>query len=126
MNGRTVWVKTDDVDGPLDEGHVVKATHPLSDFCLRGDDGSEPVAAGTLLEIVETRPWGAAMAQELSDLHTMDAMMTGDPDENMAQVQAEVDELLGVTDVDTSPESILEAMTDLEQIGLWEFAEAAG
>ena len=62
------------------------------------------------------------MAQELSDLHPTDGMMIGDPDENMAQVQAEVDELLGVTDVDTSPESILEAMTDLEQMGLWEFA----
>ena len=93
MNGRTVWIKTYDVDGPLDEGHVVKATHPLSDFCLRGDDGTEPVPAGTLLEIVETRPWGAAMAQELPDVQPLD----------------------------TSPASILQAMLDLETEGLWEF-----
>ena len=78
MNGRTVWIKTDDVDGPLDEGHVVKATHPLSDFCLRGDDGSEPVATGTLLEIVETRPWGAAMAQELPALNEAEPLIVAD------------------------------------------------
>ena len=48
-------------------GSVVKATRPLNDWCLRGDDGSAPVEAGTLLEIVELRPWGAAMAQELPD-----------------------------------------------------------
>ena len=93
MNGRTVWINTDDVDGPIDEGHVVKATHPLSDFCLRGDDGSEPVAAGTLLEIVETRPWGKAMAQELPDVQPLD----------------------------TSPASIMQAALDLEADGLWEF-----
>lgn len=93
MNGRTVWINADDVDGPLDEGHVVKATHALSDFCLRGDDGSEPVAAGTLLEVIETRPWGAAMAQELPDVQPLD----------------------------TSPASILQAALDLEADGLWEF-----
>ena len=93
MNGRTVWINTDDVDGPIDEGHVVGATHPLSDFCLRGDDGSEPVAAGTLLEIVETRPWGKAMAQELPDVQPLD----------------------------TTPASIMQAMLDLEADGLWEF-----
>ena len=96
MEGRCLWIKPDDVDGPLDEGHVVTATRPLSDFCLRGDDGSEPVAAGSLLEVIETRPWGASMAQELPDVQPLD----------------------------TSPESILQAMTDLEQIGLWEFAPA--
>ena len=37
---------------------------PLSDWCLRRDDGSEPIPTGTTLEIVETRPHGA-MAREL-------------------------------------------------------------
>ena len=32
MNGRTVWINADDVDGPLDEGHVVKAIRTLSDL----------------------------------------------------------------------------------------------
>ena len=93
MNGRTVWINTDDVDGLIEEGHVVTATRPLADFCLRGDDGSEPVATGSLLEVVETRRWGAAMAQELPDVQPLD----------------------------TSPASILQAMLDLEAEGLWEF-----
>ena len=100
MEGRSLWIQPGDVDGPLDEGHVVTATHPLSAWCLRGDDGSEPVATGSLLEIVETRPWGAAMAQELSDVH--------------------VD---GETIIDERP-AIHAAMVELEQLGLWEFAPA--
>ena len=95
MQGRTLWIQDGDVDGPVEEGHVVKATHPLSDWCLRGDDGTEPVAAGTLLEIVETRPWGAAMAQELPALNTDDHSETG---------------------------AIMQAMVELEAEGLWEFA----
>ena len=68
MEGKTLWIQADDVDGPLDEGRVVKATRSLNDYCLRGDDGSAPLAPGTLLEIIETRPWGAAMAQEVPAL----------------------------------------------------------
>ena len=66
---RTVWVSETDVDGRVEAGRVVTATHALDDWCLRGDDGSEPIPAGTALEIVENRPWGAAMAQELPELH---------------------------------------------------------
>ena len=69
MEGRCLWIQADDVDGPLDEGHIVKATRTLSDWSLRSDDGSSPIAPGTLLEIVEIRPWGAAMAQEVPALH---------------------------------------------------------
>ena len=97
MEGRCLWIKPDDVDGPLDEGHVVTATRPLADFCLRGDAGSSPIAPGTLLEVVETRPWGAAMAQELPELHA--------------------------APVDTSPATIMQAMLDLEGMGLWEFRD---
>ena len=93
MEGRCLWIKTDDVDGPLDEGTVVTATRPLADFCLRGDDGSAPIAPGSLLEVVETRPWGAAMAQELPDVQPLD----------------------------TSPEAIVTAALELESEGLWEF-----
>ena len=99
MEGKTLWVQADDVDGPLDEGHVVAATRPLNDWCLRGDDGSEPVATGTLLEIIETRPWGAAMAQELPALSTADE----------------------AREVDLSPEAIMTAALELEAEGLWEF-----
>ena len=92
MNGRTVWIKPDDVDGPLDEGHVVTATRPLADFCLRGDDGGEPVATGSLLEVVETRPWGRAMAQELPAAQPLDV----------------------------SPAAIMEAALELAGMGLFE------
>ena len=94
MEGRCLWIKPDDVDGPLDEGHVVTATRPLADWCLRGDAGGEPVATGSLLEVVETRPWGAAMAQELPDVQPLD----------------------------TSPETIMTAALELQAEGLWEFA----
>lgn len=99
MHGRTVWITTDDVDGPIDEGRVVKTTRPLDHFCLRADDGSSPIAPGTLLEVVESRPWGAAMAQELPALNAEPGI-----------------------EVDTSQSSILQAMADLEAEGLWEFA----
>ena len=92
MVGRSLWIQPDDVDGPVDEGQVVKATRSLSDWCLRGDDGSEPVAAGTLLEIVEVRPWGASMAQELPDVQPLD----------------------------TSPDAIMQAALELETAGLFE------
>ena len=49
---------TGDVDGPVEEGRIVKAARPLDDFCLRIDDGGEPVETGALLEIIEIRPWG--------------------------------------------------------------------
>ena len=98
MEGRCLWIQPDDVDGPLDEGHVVTATRPLSDWCLRGDDGGEPVAAGSLLEIVETRPWGAAMAQELPDVQPLD----------------------------TSPEAIMTAALELQAVGLFEVVGARG
>ena len=104
MDGRTLWIAHGDVDGTLEAGCVVKATRSLNDWCLRGDDGSEPVAAGSLLEIVELRPWGAAMAQELPDVH--DAMMVGDPDDQFAL--------------------IMEAATELAEHGLWEFVTEAG
>ena len=58
MDGRTVWVQPGDVEGRIEAGNVVTATRELSDWCLRGDDGSDPVAAGTALEIVEDRAWG--------------------------------------------------------------------
>ena len=42
MLGRSLWITHHDVDGTVEEGRVVKATRPLDDFCLRGDDGSSP------------------------------------------------------------------------------------
>ena len=94
MEGRCLWINTDDVDGPLDEGTVVTATRPLADWCLRGDDGGEPVKAGSLLEVIEIRPWGAAMAQELPDVQPLD----------------------------TSPDAIMQAAREPRAEGLWEFA----
>ena len=104
MEGRCLWIQPDDVDGPLDGGNVVTATRPLADFCLRGDDGSAPIAPGSLLEVVETRPWGAAMAQELPALTV----------ENEAH------------EVDLSPEAIMTAALELEAGGLFEVVTDTG
>ena len=98
MDGRTVWVQPGDVEGSIEAGNVVTAARPLSAWCLRGDDGSEPVPAGTALEIVEDRPWGAAMAEELP----MYEDTTGDPD-----VMAE----------------IIKAAGELAAMGLYEVVE---
>jgi hypothetical protein len=95
---RTVWVSDTDVAGRIEAGRVVTATRALSDWCLRGDDGSEPIPAGTALEVVETRGWGAAMVQELPALH-----VDGEAGEGPA---------------------VMAAMVELEQLGLWEFAPA--
>ena len=100
MDGRTVWVRADDIEGSIEAGNVVTAARPLSDWCLRGDDGSEPVPAGTALEIVEQRAWGAAMAEELPALSED---MTGDPD-----VMAE----------------IIKAAGELAELGLYEVVES--
>ena len=91
MDGRTVWVREDDVDGRIEAGSVVTATRELSEWCLRGDDGSEPVAEGTALEIVEVRAWGAAMAEELP----LNEDTTGDPDVFAEIIQA-ANELAGM------------------------------
>ena len=61
---RCVWVKDGDVDGDLIEGGTVTALRALNDWCLRSDDGTAPIAAGTALVVVETRPYGAAMVRE--------------------------------------------------------------
>ena len=96
---RTVWVSDSDVDGQVEAGHVVTAARALDEWCFRSDDGSAPIPAGTTLEVVETRPWGAAMAQELPALH-----VDGEAGEGPA---------------------IMAAMVELEAEGLWEF-ETAG
>ena len=70
MDRRTLWIQDGDIQGRIESGSVVTAARTLNDWCLRADDGGEPVAAGALLEIVDVRPWGAAMAQELPELST--------------------------------------------------------
>ena len=114
MEGRCLWIQPDDVDGTVEEGSVVKATRRLNDFCLRGDDGSSPVEAGTLLEIVENRPWGASMAQELPALNAETwecpvCMTTG---------------CIHSRDPHEEAPAIMQAMVELEAEGLWEFAPA--
>ena len=67
LNGRTVWVRAGDVDGALTEGRVVRATRDLRDWCFRADDGGQPVPAGALLRIGETRPWGAMACEHAAE-----------------------------------------------------------
>ena len=93
MEGRCLWIQDGDAHGAIEPGNVVEAARELNDWCLRDDDGSSPIAPGTLLEIIETRPWGAAQAVEV----------------------------IGVNATDEVP-AIMAAMVELEQLGLWEFA----
>ena len=72
MDGRSVWIQEGDVEGSIEAGNVVTAARPLSDWCLRDDDDSAPIEAGAALQIVETRGWGAAMAEELPALSEAD------------------------------------------------------
>ena len=98
MLGRTLWINAGDVAGPVEPGSVVKATRPLDDFCLRGDDGSAPVAPGTLLEVVDVRPWGAAMAEELPELHADDEALRDEIRQAALELEAEgLFELVGVS-----------------------------
>ena len=101
MEGRTVWVQDGDVDGRIEAGCVVTAARALDSWCLRGDDGSAPIAAGAALQIVETRVWGAAMAEELPALSAAD-----DPDSRQANADAWV-----------------QAALELQQLGLFEVRE---
>ena len=101
MDGRTVWVQPGDVEGRIEAGHVVTATRELSAWCLRGDDGSEPVPAGTALEIVEDRAWGASMAMELPALSE---------ERDAESVAADAD-------------AWIRAARELEQLGLYEVVE---
>ena len=101
MDGRTVWVQPGDVEGRIEAGHVVTATRELSAWCLRGDDGSEPVPAGTALEIVEDRAWGASMAMELPALS----------------------EVRDAESIEADADAWLKAAAELEQLGLFEVVE---
>lgn len=101
MEGRTVWVQDGDVEGRIEAGSVVTAARELSDWCLRGDDDSAPIAAGTALQIVETRAWGAALAEELPALSAAD-----DPETRQAEADAWV-----------------QAALELQQLGLFEVRE---
>ena len=94
---RFVWIDPAQVTGCVEPGQLVAAAVPLCDWCLRGDDGSAPIAVGTVLEVIEVRPWGKAMAEERPELHTVE---TGAPDEG----------------------AIMAAMVELQAAGLWELA----
>ena len=93
MEGKSLWIQEGDVDGRIEPGNVVTAARELSDWCLRGDDGSEPVQPGTTLEVVDVRPWGAAQAVEI---------------------------VSAAAPADEAP-AIMGAMVELEAEGLWEF-----
>ena len=101
MDGRTVWVQPGDVEGRIEAGNVVTATRELSAWCLRGDDGSEPVPAGTALEIVEDRAGGASMAMELPALSE---------ERDAESIAADAD-------------AWLKAAAELEALGLFEIVE---
>ena len=107
MHGRTLWVHRDDVAGPLDVGCIVRAARPLNHWCLRADDGSDPVAAGTALAIVEDRAWGASMAMELPALSEV---------EDAESTSADADAWIKSADAD----AWIKAAQQLQALGLYQ------
>ena len=105
MDGRTVWIEPGDVEGRIEPGNVVTATRALDSWCLRGDDGSTPIAAGAALQIVETRSWGAAMAEELPALsEAPDAESAARDADAWVQAGLELQELGLFVVTETAPE----------------------
>ena len=69
MEGRTVWVQDGDVDGRIEAGSVVTAARELEQHsACAAMTAARRSRQGTALQIVETRGWGAAMAEELPAL----------------------------------------------------------
>ena len=103
--GRTVWIEPGDVEGRIEAGNVVTAARALDSWCLRGDDGSAPIETGAALQIVETRGWGAAMAEELPALsEASDAESAARDADAWVQAGLELQELGLFVVVETVPE----------------------
>ena len=113
---RTVWVDETQVDGDLREGSRVIANEALSEWCLRGDDGDEPIPAGTLLEVIETRAWGKAMVEEAPDLH----------DDTPHDAPGKYEPVVAIVNDLLMYDEIVEAARELADMGLFEIVEARG
>ena len=123
MDGRTVWVQPGDVEGRIEAGNVVTATRELSDWCLRGDDGSDPVPAGTALEIVEDRAWGASMAMELPALSEVEDEQSAADDAAAWLTAARELEALGLFEIvetrdEMTPDGDMQATSRAEAVSL--------
>ena len=65
---RQMWVEADEVWGEyLQPGNVTTLRFDSSRFALRRWDGSEPVPAGTVVRVVETRGYGSLIVTECED-----------------------------------------------------------
>ena len=62
---RQVWIDPEDIGGHEPRiGQMYALTRPNKSFALRGWDGTPELPAGQVVAIVETRPYGSALAQE--------------------------------------------------------------
>ena len=122
--GRCVWVRDGDVEGLLQPGATVTASKGLDDWCLRGDDGGEPISAGAELEVLERREWGACMVEEVTE---DGALCVSDPAEVLSYLQSgELPALSEAEDAesrDADARAWLQAARELESEGLWEFVD---
>lgn len=65
---RQLWVEADEVRGEyLQPGNVTTLRQDSSTFALRRWDGSDPVASGTVVRVVETRGYGSLLVTECED-----------------------------------------------------------
>ncbi len=62
---RQVWVEPEDIGGHEPRtGRMYALTRPNASFALRCWDDTPPLPAGQVVVIIETRPYGSAIAQE--------------------------------------------------------------
>ncbi len=64
---RTVWAEPEQLRGEgLRPGNVTTTRVELQTFTLRRWDGSDPLPAGSVVTVMETRPYGSLMVAEMS------------------------------------------------------------
>lgn len=64
---RTLWAEPEQLRGEgLRAGNVTTTRVELRQFTLRRWDGSDPLPAGSVVTVMETRPYGSIMVAEMS------------------------------------------------------------
>lgn len=70
---RAMWVDKDEVRGGryVKAGQLTTLWDEVGEFALRRHDGGEPVPAGTVVRVLETRPYGSLLVTEVPDGDTV-------------------------------------------------------
>ena len=86
-HGRTVWAEPDELSGRPYDSDFLTTRVPLTTFALNRDRGGPPVPAGTVVEILETRPYGSLLVREVKDAGDTLATMAGLASDGLFEVR---------------------------------------